>query len=907
MRVYFAEFLGTFILVVWGEGTQAQVVAARKEPSDYLSVAWGWGVGFMLAIYVSSGISGGHINPAVTIALCLFRRFHWSKVPGYIFAQLLGGFLGGGVIFGIYYNPLHSLDNFDAVLTTGPASLTPTVVATFFSVFIGAALLMGAIAAFTDTGNNPATPGLTPLLLGLVMVGIASSFGYQTGFVLNPARDLGPRLFLWLTGSSRHELWIDESAYGIWTPAIGATTGAIFGIFLYDLLIYNGRELPRCSLARPPDRTSAVQIHFPKADPDWRSRLEFASQASKGKPVEMCTISNAKAGPDFSKPREAACRTSSSHLQPSPPTSNSRRRSPTPDPAGHSRNTTAQERQRATSFGEQTPKPSFRQLAPESPVAPSSSSVRSMFGGAPAPPQPGSGRASPNLSIQIRPVRQNSYPAAPVRAGSATSPLKTLESYNARNVAAALENGLEGRPNDDVWQSVCLRVLPLFNGEGHRGFVEDLNELVISHVQRTFARCQQSTKSRAAAPTSSDVSSLVTGYLTADLSELISIGCLTLAGKLAPSPPAVPLADEQFLLRLNELWSFMWTGVLPHLESVFWVLRSDERLRAAVVGGGREREREGRTLNAEGRIDVRRLALAGFRDQLIHPQYHRILHLFRELYDSRPPSRQPSRPSSPPNTSPSAYQPTPSQSSSGLHPTPAPTVSTSPSNQGSTLHPPQGPLASVQAANARRRQMIAVLASLLTGDERQHEIDNLLSQMRAGLSLGSAGRRTPAVQTDATVPPAGTLGDRRAFAHLTAQLTPSVLENGGGGGALPVSASWSRPRAGTLDSLDEEGTAESSTVDVQEGSMTPPAVPGKVKRRGFLPKLGRQKSTNESVSTASTVKTISGPLVSGGGGGEGEEEVGERDRSMRSPKLSRWGRTRSGSGREDGSEGTNGT
>ncbi|KAL8281286.1 hypothetical protein RQP46_006320 [Phenoliferia psychrophenolica] len=187
MRVYFAEFLGTMILVVWGEG--------------YLSVAWGWGVGFMLAIYVSSGIS-------------------------------------------VYYVPLHTLGNFDAVLTTGPSALNPTVLSTFFSVFIGAALLMGAIAAFTDTGNNPATPGLTPLLLGLVMVGIASSFGYQTGFVLNPARDLGPRLFLWVTGSSGHELWIEQHAYGIWTPLIGTVTGAIFGILMYDLLIYNGRDSP---------------------------------------------------------------------------------------------------------------------------------------------------------------------------------------------------------------------------------------------------------------------------------------------------------------------------------------------------------------------------------------------------------------------------------------------------------------------------------------------------------------------------------------------------------------------------------------------------------------------------------------------------------------------------------------
>lgn len=102
---------------------------------------------------------------------------------------------------------------------------------------------MGAISAFTDTGNNPATPGLTPLLLGLVMVGIASSFGYQTGFVLNPARDFGPRMLVWATGGAGgRQLWLDNQAYGIWIPAVAATTGALFANFLYDLLIYTGRD-----------------------------------------------------------------------------------------------------------------------------------------------------------------------------------------------------------------------------------------------------------------------------------------------------------------------------------------------------------------------------------------------------------------------------------------------------------------------------------------------------------------------------------------------------------------------------------------------------------------------------------------------------------------------------------------
>ncbi|ORY84689.1 aquaporin-like protein [Leucosporidium creatinivorum] len=264
MRVYFAEFLGTLVLVLWGEGTQAQVVAARKQPSDYLSVAWGWGVGFMLAIYISSGISGGHINPAVTVSLAVFRRFKWRKVPGYILAQLLGAFTAAAIIYGVYYGPLHSLKGgYAGVMTTGPADLVPSTASAFFSVFMGAALLMGSISAFTDTGNNPATPGLTPLLLGIVMVGIASSFGYQTGFVLNPARDLGPRLLVWATGSGGRALWLDNTAYGIWIPTVGTITGACFGNLLYDLLIYNGRDSPlNANFSRRAKRARAQRLQY---------------------------------------------------------------------------------------------------------------------------------------------------------------------------------------------------------------------------------------------------------------------------------------------------------------------------------------------------------------------------------------------------------------------------------------------------------------------------------------------------------------------------------------------------------------------------------------------------------------------------------------------------------------------
>ena len=130
------------------------------------------------------------------------------------------------------------------------------------------------------------------------------------------------------------------------------------------------------------------------------------------------------------------------------------------------------------------------------------------------------------------------------------------------------------------------------NGEGIRGFVEDLNALVTSHVQRRFAQ-SKSARQRSANNPSVNVASLVTGLIIADLTDLIRTGLTTLAHKLAPPAPAQPLDNGRLLARLNEVWLFFYTGILPHLEAVFWVLRSDERLRAAVGHESRTaRERE---------------------------------------------------------------------------------------------------------------------------------------------------------------------------------------------------------------------------------------------------------------------------------------------------------------------------
>ncbi|GAA5823185.1 hypothetical protein JCM11251_007514 [Rhodosporidiobolus azoricus] len=368
--------------------------------------------------------------------------------------------------------------------------------------------------------------------------------------------------------------------------------------------------------------------------------------------------------------------------------------------------------------------------------------------------------------------------------------LRSFESYSTRNVAAALESGTE--QIDDEWQQVCVKVLPLFNGEGIRGFVEDLNDLVLIHVQRTFTRYQSSSVRLRSQQPSVNISTLVTGLLTAELTDLIRLGCATLASKLAPPSPAFPLSNDRLLSRLNEIWLFFFTGILPHLEGVFWVLRCDDRLRATVGDTWQERQGRSRQEQAQGRIDIRRIALIEFRDAIVHPEIDRLEGLFEDLYRPRTgaaspapihpddpstastsgdfasynsarlratsrsfstataaglsphshpnPQRQyssPSRLSPGPSTAPSPVFPPSNSLQTPLNPrfplqmpnSPLSSAATSPILPPSSTMSSSVPAGKVQAF-ARRRQMVAILCGLLTEDERQEEMDSLLRLMR---------------------------------------------------------------------------------------------------------------------------------------------------------------------------------
>ncbi|KAF7358348.1 hypothetical protein MVEN_00884500 [Mycena venus] len=197
LREPFAEFLGVAILVIFGAGVNCQVLlssvfgVSSSPKGDYLAVSFGWAVGLCLGVWVSSGISPAHINPAVTLAMATWRGFPWKKVPGFIFAQTLGGFIGAAIVYANYF---HAIDIFEggsgirSMKTAGVFGAFSieylTDVSAFFSEVLGTAILVLVIVALTDKKSTAPPPGLFPLVIFLVMLGISSSLGMQTGTYL---------------------------------------------------------------------------------------------------------------------------------------------------------------------------------------------------------------------------------------------------------------------------------------------------------------------------------------------------------------------------------------------------------------------------------------------------------------------------------------------------------------------------------------------------------------------------------------------------------------------------------------------------------------------------------------------------------------------------------------------------
>jgi glycerol uptake facilitator len=252
-----AEFAGTLILILFGLGVVAQVVAGGY--GDHDSIAWAWGLGVVLGVYTAARISGAHLNPAVTLALAVFRGFAWRKTLPYMGAQVLGAFVAALIVRWNYAEVLAKLDpghtiKSQFIFSTLPGNGSGPIgtYGAFRDQIIGTAILLFLILAVTDLRNTSPGANLAPFIVGLIVVAIGMAWGTDAGYAINPARDLGPRLASFFTGYG--EAWRDQ--YGnfyFWVPIIGPFIGGVVGAGLYDLLV--GRFLPLSDEDVEPGRT----------------------------------------------------------------------------------------------------------------------------------------------------------------------------------------------------------------------------------------------------------------------------------------------------------------------------------------------------------------------------------------------------------------------------------------------------------------------------------------------------------------------------------------------------------------------------------------------------------------------------------------------------------------------------
>jgi glycerol uptake facilitator protein len=247
MQTLLAEAIGTMLLVLLGDGVVANVVLNRTkgQNSGWIVITVGWGVAVAMAVYAVGRISGAHLNPAVTVGLAAIGSFPWADVPGYVAAQLVGAFAGAVLVWLAYLphwrataDPASKL----GVFATGPAMHSPG--GNFITEMIGTAVLLFgilAIAANAQTLSRPGdvdlsfvfSRGLQPLLVGVLVLGIGLSLGGPTGYAINPARDLAPRLahaILPIPGKGSSD-WTYS-----WIPVIAPLVGGVIGAGAYFLI-----------------------------------------------------------------------------------------------------------------------------------------------------------------------------------------------------------------------------------------------------------------------------------------------------------------------------------------------------------------------------------------------------------------------------------------------------------------------------------------------------------------------------------------------------------------------------------------------------------------------------------------------------------------------------------------------
>jgi glycerol uptake facilitator len=267
-----AEFLGTFVLLAFGDGVVAVAVAGLpgsgrtagpltifNAAGDWLLITWGWAMAVAMGVWVAGGVSGAHINPAVTLAFAVRRKFPMAKILPYWFAQLAGAMAGASIVLLLYNSAINQFNLLNRTPRGGGNALaTYSIFATFPAPYfhgsipgpfldqiIGTAFLLMLVVAVIDARNTAVGSNMAPLIIGFVVAAIGMSIGPNAGYAINPARDFGPRLISWAAGWSGvslpgtfHAGPLGNNFTGyFWIPIVGPLIGGVIGILVYDLFI----------------------------------------------------------------------------------------------------------------------------------------------------------------------------------------------------------------------------------------------------------------------------------------------------------------------------------------------------------------------------------------------------------------------------------------------------------------------------------------------------------------------------------------------------------------------------------------------------------------------------------------------------------------------------------------------
>ncbi len=233
---FMAELFGTMFILLFGNGVNAMVTLFNL--GGYTNITFGWGIGVFLGILVSGRITGAHLNPAVTLALIVTKRFPARKAPLFISAQMLGGFIGAAIVYFFYMAKFQQFDphleHTAGIFTTFPA-ISTSFMPGFLAEIIASCILMFGILAIVENFINDKAGFLAPFAVSALIVGIGMSFGAMHGYAMNPARDFSPRLFTAIIGFKNNGL---TDGSWIWTaPVFGSLIGAPLGAWIFDLTL----------------------------------------------------------------------------------------------------------------------------------------------------------------------------------------------------------------------------------------------------------------------------------------------------------------------------------------------------------------------------------------------------------------------------------------------------------------------------------------------------------------------------------------------------------------------------------------------------------------------------------------------------------------------------------------------